>query len=133
MASRMDYEIESPYKEDSPLNYDVEEGELSRGSGRSSPGTIRDNASNCSTQTDENVDHPQDRVTSMRIEVENATSAQQTQTNQRSQQEIANHISEQIGKKRQSDNRRNLDSFRNRTNEQGTSTNTLIHISPPDD
>ena len=60
----------------------------------------------------------------MRIEVENATSAQQTQTNQRQPQEIANHISEHIGKKRQSDTRRNLDSFRNRTNEQGISSNT---------
>ena len=60
----------------------------------------------------------------MRIEVENATSTQQTQTNQRTPQEIANHISEHIGRKRQSDTRRNLDSFRNRTNEQGTSTNT---------
>ena len=46
MASRMDYEQESPYK---PLSYDVEEGELSSGSGRSSPGTIRDNASECGT------------------------------------------------------------------------------------
>ena len=54
MASRMDYEIESPYKTESPLSYDVEEGELSPGSGRSSPGTIRDNASDCSTQTDDN-------------------------------------------------------------------------------
>ena len=60
----------------------------------------------------------------MRIEVENTTSAQQTQTNQRTPEEIANHISEHIGKKRQSDTRRNLDSFRNRTNEQGTSTKT---------
>ena len=60
----------------------------------------------------------------MRIEVENATSAQQTQTNHRTPQEIANHISEHIGKKRQSDTRRNLDSFRNRANEQGTSSNT---------
>ena len=33
MASRMDYEIESPYKTDSLLSYDVEEGELSPGSG----------------------------------------------------------------------------------------------------
>ena len=122
MASRMDYEIESPYKADSPLSYDVEEGELSPGSGRSSPGTIRDNASDCSTQTDGHFDHPQDRLTTMRIEVENATSEQQT--NQRTPQEIANHISEQIGKKRESDTRRNLDSFRNRTNEPGTSTNT---------
>ncbi|XP_075248363.1 uncharacterized protein LOC142341324 [Convolutriloba macropyga] len=54
----------------------------------------------------------------MRIEVENVTSEQQTQTNQRTPQEIANHISEQIGKKRQSDTRRNLDSFCNRTKEQ---------------
>ena len=120
----MDYEIESPYKTDSPLSYDVEEVELSPGSGRSSPGKIRDNASDCSMQTDDNFDRPQDRVTSMRIEVENATSEQQTQTNKRTPQEIANHISEHIGKKRQSDTRRNLDSFRNRTIEQGTSTNT---------
>ena len=49
----------------------------------------------------------------MRIEVENATSAQQTQTDQRTTQEIANHISEHIGKKRQSGTRRNLDSFHN--------------------
>ena len=49
----------------------------------------------------------------MRIEMENATSEQQTQTNQRTPQEIANHISEHIGKKRQSDTRRN---------EKGTST-----------
>ena len=124
MTSRMDYEIESPYKTDSPLSYDVEEGERSPGSGRSSPGTIRDNASNCSTQTVDLFDHPQDRVTTMGIEVKNVTSEQQTQTNQRTPQEIANHTSEQIGKKRHSDTRRNLNSFRNRTNEQGTSTNT---------
>ena len=124
MASKMDYEIESPYKADSPLSYDVEEDELSPGSGRSSQGTIRNNASDCSTQTDDNFDHPQDRVTTMRIKVENATAAQQTQTNHRTPQEIANHISEHIAKKRQSDTRRNLDSFRNRTNEQSTSTNT---------
>ena len=123
MTSRMDYENESPYKTDSPLSYDVEEGELSSGSGRSSPGTIRDNAFDCSTQTDDNFDHPQDRVTTIRIEVENATSTQQTQTNQRTPQEIADHISEHIGKKRQSDTRRNLDSFHNRTNEQSTNTN----------
>ena len=49
----------------------------------------------------------------MRIEVENATSEQQTQTNQRTPQDIANHISEHIGKKRQSDTRQN---------EKGTST-----------
>ena len=118
MTSRMDYENKSLYKTDSPLSYDVEEGELSPG-----PGTIRDNASDCSTQTDENFEHPQDRVTTMRIEVENATSAQQRQTNQRTPQEIANHISEHIGKKRQSDTRQNLDAFHNRTNEQRTNTN----------
>ena len=124
MTSRMDYEIESPYKTDSPLSYDVEEVELSPRSGRSSPGTIRDNAFDCSTQTDDLFDHPQDRVQTMRIELENATSEQQTQTNQRTPQEIANLISEQVGKKRQSDTRRNLDSFCNRTNEQDTSTST---------
>ena len=70
---------------------------------------------------------PQDRVTTMRIEVENATSEQQTQTNQRTPQEIESHISEQIGKKRQSDTQRNLDAFLNRTNEQGTSTNTFSY------
>ena len=83
MAFRIDYEIESPYKTDSPLSYDVEEGELSPGSGRSSTGTKRDNASDCSTQTDDHFDHPQDRVTTTRIEVENVTSEQQTRTNQR--------------------------------------------------
>ena len=123
MTSRMDYENESPYKTYSPLSYDVEEGELSPGSGRSSPRTIRDNASDCSTQTDENFDHQQGRVTTMRIEVENATSTQQTQTNQRTPQKIANHTSEHIGKKRQSDTQQNLDSFHNRTNEQSTNTN----------
>ena len=120
----MGYEIESPYKTDSPLSYDVEEGELSPGSGRSSPGTIRDNASDCSTQTHDNFDHPQDRVTTMLIDLENATSAQQTHTAQRTPQEIANHISEHIGKKRHLDTRRNLDSFHNRTNEKRTSTNS---------
>ena len=106
MASRLDYEIKFPYKTDSPLSYDVEEGELSLGSGQSS---LRYNASDCSTQTDDNFDHPQDRVTTIRIEVENAASEQQTQTNKRTPQEIANHISEHIGKKRQSDTRQNLD------------------------
>ena len=38
MASNMEYEANTP------LSYEVEEGELSSGSGRSSPGTIRDNA-----------------------------------------------------------------------------------------
>ena len=52
MAHRMDYEHESPYKADSPLSYDVEEGELSSGSGRSSPGTIRNDASECGWHTE---------------------------------------------------------------------------------
>ena len=76
----MDYEIESPYKADSPLSYDVEEGELSPGSGRSSPGTIRDNASDCSTQTDDNFDHPQDRITTLRIEVASARHLRENRT-----------------------------------------------------
>ena len=75
-------------------------------------------------QTVDKFDHPQDRVMRMRMEVEHATSVQQKQTNQRTPQAIANHMSEHIDKKRQSDTRRNLDSFPNRTNEQGTSTNT---------
>ena len=72
MASRMYYEQESQYQTDSPLSYDVEEGELSSGSGRSSPGTIKDNASECGTQTDGHIDnsHPQETVNSMRVEME---------------------------------------------------------------
>ena len=68
MASSMDYESESPYKADSPFSYDVEEGELSSGSGRSSPGTIRDHASDCSTQTDDQMGTTNDKVTTMRVE-----------------------------------------------------------------
>ena len=65
----MKYENESPYKADSPLSYDVEEGELSSGSGRSIPGTIRDNATEFGTQTDDHIDnsHPQETVTTMRV------------------------------------------------------------------
>ena len=73
MASKMEYE-ESPYKADSPLSYDVEEGELSSGPRSSSPGTIRDNASECSTQTNEYVE----TVTSMRVVVDNSTDEQHT-------------------------------------------------------
>ena len=91
MVSRMDYEQESPYKADSLLSYDVEEGELSSASGRSSPGTIRDNAFEYSTQTDDYIDnsHPQETVTTMSVEVENTTSEQYTQTalNQKTPQE----------------------------------------------
>ena len=126
----MDYQSQSPHKADSPLSYDVEEGELSAGSGRSSLGTIREKACDCSTQTEDHFDQPQDKVTTMRVEVENTTSEQHTQTalNQRTPQEIARIFSEQIVRPKQSDARRNLESFRNRTNnninEQGTSTNT---------
>ena len=82
MATRMDYEQESPYKADSPLSYDVEEVELISGPGRFNPGTIRDIASECSTQTDGYIDnsHPQDTVTTMRVEVEYTTSEQFIQT-----------------------------------------------------
>ena len=36
MAHKMDYEPENPDRADSPLSYNVEEGELSSGAGRSS-------------------------------------------------------------------------------------------------
>ena len=96
MAHKMDYEPENPYRADSPLSYDVEEGELSSGSGRSSPGTIRDNASDCSTQTVDRFDNPNDRITTMRVEMECATSDQHTQTalNQPAPKEIAQVIKE---------------------------------------
>ena len=127
MAHKMDYEPENPYRADSPLSYDVEEGELSSGSGRSSPGTIRDNASDCSTQTDDRFDNTHDRITTMRVEVECATSDQHTQTalNQLAPKEIAQVIKEQVTRRKQTENKRNQDSFSNRTNvtEQGTSTN----------
>ena len=58
------------YKAASHLSDDVEEGELS--SGRSSPGTIRENASECSTQTDD----CNDTVTTMTVEVDNANTSQ---------------------------------------------------------
>ena len=91
MAHKMDYERENPYRADSPLSYNVEEGELSSGSGCSSPGTIRDNASDCSTQTEDRFDSPNDRITTMRVEVKCATSDQHTQTalNQPAPKEIA--------------------------------------------
>ena len=129
MAHKMDYEPENPYQADSPLSYDVEERELSSGSGRSSPGTIRDNASDCSTQTDDRFDNPYDRITTMRVEVECATSDQHAQTalKQPAPKEIAQVIKEQVTRKKQTENKRNQDSFSNRTNtnvtEQGTSTN----------
>ena len=96
MASKMEYEPESPYKAESPLSYDVEEGELSSGSERSSPGTIRNNASECSTQTDEYVE----TVTSMRVDVDNSTDEQHKRTgsNQLTPQEIARIIAEKTVK-----------------------------------
>ena len=128
MASRMDYEQESPYKADSPLSYDVEEGELSSGSGRSSPGAIKDNASECSTQTDELIDnsHPQETVTTMGVEVENTTSEQFTQTalNQQTPQEIARIISEKVVEPKQPDVRRNQESFLTRKSNDITEQNT---------
>ena len=121
MASSMDYEPESPYKVDSPFSYDVEEGELSSESGRSRPGTIRDNASDCSTQTNDQMGTTNDKVTTMRVELNN-TPEQNTQT----PQEIARKIKDKFHQTKQKDDRRNLQSFQNRTsntNEQGTNTN----------
>ena len=90
MAHKMDFEYESAYRADSPLSYDVEEGELSSGSGRSSPGTVRDNASTCSTQTD-------DRITTMRVEIDGDTNDQQTQTSlQPTPKDIAQMIKEKV-------------------------------------
>ena len=116
----MDFEYESAYRADSPLSYDVEEGELSSGSGRSSPGTVRDNASTCSTQTD-------DRITTMRVEIDGDTNDQQTQTSlQPTPKEIAQMIKEKVTHKRLTSKNNNQEAFSNRTpnnpNEQGTST-----------
>ena len=111
MATGMDYE--SPYKSDSPFSYEVEEGELSSGSGRSSPGTVRDNASDCATQTDDQIENISETVTTMRVHLDNTPNITQTP------QEIARKI------KNKFDKRRNLQSFNTNknTNEQGTSTN----------
>ena len=112
MATGM--ENESPYKSDSPFSYEVEEGELSSGSGRSSPGTVRDNASDCGTQTDDQMENISETVTTMRVLLDNTPKITQTP------QEIARKI------KNKFDNRRNLQSFNTNknTNEQGTRTNT---------
>ena len=111
MATGMEYE--SPYKSDSPFSYEVEEGELSSGSGRSSPGTVRDNASDCGTQTDDQMENISGTLTTMRVHLDNTPKITQTP------QEIARKI------KNKFDNRRNLQSFNTNksTNEQGTSTN----------
>ena len=111
MATGMD--CESPYKSDSPFSYEIEEGELSSGSGTSSPGTVRDNASDCGTQTDDQMGNISETVTTMRVHLDNTPETTQTP------QEIARKI------KNKFDNRRNLQSFNTNknTNEQRTSTN----------
>ena len=111
MATGMEYE--SPYKSDYPFSYEVEEGELSSGSGRSSPGTVRDNASDCGTQTDDQMENISETVTTMSVHLDNTPQSTQTP------QEIARKI------KNKFDNRRNLQSFNTNknTNDQGTSTN----------
>ena len=117
MASNMEYD--SPYKSDSPFSYEVEEGELSCESGRSSPGTIRDCASDCGTQTETNIITNDENIKTLRVELENKTQIVQTP------QEIARKIQNRFG------NRRNLQSFDtgnnniNNISEQGT--NIAIH------
>ena len=108
MASNMDYE--SPYKSDSPFSYEVEDGELSCESGRSSPGTIRDCASECGTQSENNMITDNEKVTTFRVELENNQEHVQTP------QEIARKINNKFG------NRRNLQSF-------DTSNNSTSNIS----
>ena len=76
MATGMEYE--SPYKSDSPFSYEVEEGELSSRSGRSSPGTVRDNASDCGTQTDDQMENISETVTTMRVHMDNTPQISQT-------------------------------------------------------
>ena len=112
-------EYDSPYKSDSPFSYEVEEGELSCESGRSSPGTIRDCASDCGTQTETNMITNDENIKTLRVELENETQIVQTP------QEIARKIQNRFG------NRRNLQSFDtgnnniNNISEQGT--NITVH------
>ena len=107
-------EYDSPYKSDSPFSYEVEEGELSCESGRSSPGTIRDCASDCGTQTETNMITEEEKIKTFRVELENETQIVQTP------QEIARKIQNKFG------HRRNLQSFDtgnnniNNISEQGT-------------
>ena len=107
-------EYDSPYKSDSPFSYEVEEGELSCESGRSSPGTIRDCASDCGTQTETNMITNDENIKTLRVELENETQIVQTP------QEIARKIQNKFG------SRRNLQSFDtgnnniNNISEQGT-------------
>ena len=84
-------EYDSPYKSDSPFSYEVEEGELSCESGRSSPGTIRDCASDCGTQTETNMITDDEKVKTFRVELENETQIVQTP------QEIARKIQNKFG------------------------------------
>ena len=118
MASNMEYD--SPYKSDSPFSYEVEDGELSCGSGRSSPGTIRDCASDCGTQTENQMEtHDDKTITTFRVELENNPVSVQTP------QDIARKIRDKF-------ERRNLQSFNvsnTSTSEQGTNTrtNNAIH------
>ena len=111
-------EYDSPYKSDSPFSYEVEEGELSCESGRSSPGTIRDCASDCGTQTETNMITNDENIETLRVELENETQIVQTP------QEIARRIQNRFG------NRRNLQSFDtgnnniNNISEQGTNIAT---------
>ena len=118
MATGMDYE--SPYKADSPFSYEVEEGELSSGSGRSSPGTVRDNASDSGTQTDDQMGNINETVTTMRVHLDN------TPENTQTPQEIARKIKTKFYKLKQNEDRRNLQSF-NTTNTSEQGTNTNIH------
>ena len=133
MASKMELEPESPSKADSPLSYDVEKGELSSGSGRSSPATIRDNASECSTQTYDQFDnsHPHDTVTTMRVEVDNTTNEQYTLTalNQLTPQDIARIIAEKSVRPKTTDVRKNIESSRTwkNNNVAEPSTSTCTH------
>ena len=107
-------EYDSPYKSDSPFSYEVEEGELSCESGRSSPGTIRDCASDCGTQTETNMVTEEEKIKTLRVELKNETQIVQTP------QEIARKIQNRFG------SRRNLQSFDtgnnniNNISEQGT-------------
>ena len=106
MASRMEYEP------DSPLSYDVEEGELS--SGRSSPGTIRENASECSTKTDDC-----EPVTTMTVEVDKDHTHPPNQPaplNQPTPLDRALRIAEHTVRPKTLDVRKILESFRTRTN-----------------
>ena len=92
----------------------MEEGELSCESGRSSPGTIRDCASDCGTQTETNMITEEEKIKTFRVELENETQIVQTP------QEIARKIQNKFG------HRRNLQSFDtgnnniNNISEQGT-------------